>query len=175
MKNNRIVAMLTVFLVFILFLAMKPGDNLVLLMRVASITAAVVFIGIILYTRILWRVQPFNKLHNVVDIGGKWSGKIYLDEGKCYDVSAHIVQYLDEIKIKLKTDDVLNDSLVCRMTSTNSGVKLYVVYRTKPNGKVESISQIEYGSFIINCDEDFLDGVFFSSSRESGRLELYRK
>lgn len=174
-KNNKIVAILTVFLVFILFLAMKPGDNPVLLMRVASITAVIVFVGIILYTRILWRVQPFNKLHNVVDIGGKWKGKILLNDGRSCEVYAHIIQYLDEIKIKVKTDDLYNDSLVCKMSADNSGVKLYAVYKAKPNGRVDSISQIEYGTFIINCDEDFLEGIFYTSTRVSGKAELYRK
>ena len=55
------------------------------------------------------------------------------------------------------------------------GSKLYAVYKSKPNGRVDSKDQIEYGTFIIDCDEDLLEGVFFTSNKLSGKLELYRK
>ena len=154
---------------------MKPGDNPVILMRIVSIVAAVVFFGMILYTRVLWRVSPFNKLHNVIDIGGKWKGHMELENGNHYEVETSIVQYLDEVKIKIKTGDFFNDSLVCKMKIDAQGARLYAVYKSKPNGKVDSKNQIEYGTFIINCDEDFLEGVFFTSSKLAGNLELYRK
>ena len=75
MGKNKVISIFTVFLCFVLFIAMKPGDNPVILMRIVSIVAAVVFFGMILYTRVLWRVSPFNKLHNVIDIGGKWKDR----------------------------------------------------------------------------------------------------
>jgi hypothetical protein len=175
MSKNKVVTIFTVFLVFVLFIAMKPGDNPIILMRVASIAAAIIFLGMILYTRILWRIAPFNKLHKVIDIGGKWQGKILMNDGEAHEVDAHIFQYLDDIKIKVKTNDFYNDSLSCKMRVDSKGSYLYVVYRSKPNGKVDSKSQIEYGTFIIKCDEDFLEGMFYSSSSTSGKVELYRK
>ena len=154
---------------------MKPGDNPEILLRIASIVTVIVFVGLILYTRVLWRVSPFNKLHNVIDIGGKWKGHISLDEGDYYEVEATIVQYLDDVKIKLKTNNFYDDSLVCKMKTDAKGSKLYVVYKSRPTGKVGSKNQLEYGTFIINCDEDFLEGMFFTSNKEAGQLELYRK
>ena len=175
MGKNRVIAIFTVFLCFILFIAMKPGDNPEILLRIASIVAIVVFLGIILYTRVLWRVSPFNKLHNVVDIGGKWQGHISLDDGSYYEVETVIYQSLDDVRIKIKTNEFFNDSLMCKMKVDAKGAKLYAVYKSKPNGKVDSKKQIEYGTFIINCDEDFLEGLFFTSNKETGQLELYRK
>lgn len=175
MGKNRVIAIFTVFLVFILFVAMKPGDNPEILLRIASIVTVVVFLGLILYTRVLWRVSPFNKLHRIIDVGGKWQGKMWLENGAHYDVVTVITQYLDDVKIKIKTDNFLNDSLVCRISVDSQGAKLYAVYKSKPTGKVDSRDQIEYGTFIINCDEDFLEGIFFTSNKLSGRLELYRK
>lgn len=175
MSKNRVVAIFTVFLCFILFVAMKPGDNPVILVRIASIVAVIVFFGIILYTRVLWRVSPFNKLHKVIDIGGKWQGNLFLESGAKYDVDTVIVQYLDDVKIKIKTNDFLNESVVCKISFETQGAKLYAVYKSKPNGKVNSKEQIEYGTFIINCDEDILDGQFFMSNKLIGRIELYRK
>lgn len=175
MGKNRVVAIFTVFLCFVLFIAMKPGDNPVILMRIVSIVAAIVFIGVILYTRILWRVAPFNNFHRVIDIGGKWHGHMELEGGAHYEVETCITQYLDDVKIKIKTDNFFNDSLVCKITVDNQGSRLYAVYKSKPTGRVDSKDQIEYGTFIINCDEDFLEGLFFTSNKLSGRLELYRK
>ena len=133
------------------------------------------FLGTILYTRVLWRVSPFNKLHKVIDVGGKWQGTMSLENGACYEVFTVITQYLDDIKIKIKTNNFLNDSLVCKMSIDSQGTKLYAVYKSKPNGKVDSKDQIEYGTFIINCDEDYLEGLFFTSNKLAGKLELYRR
>lgn len=175
MSKNKILAVLSVFLVFLLFVAMKPGDNPVILMRVASIATGGVFFAMILYTRILWRVSPFCKLHNVIDIGGKWHGKLFIDEGSIYEIDVQIIQYLDDIKIRLKTNDFYEDSLVCKMKKTNQGTFLYFVYKSKPSGKLDSIDKIEYGTFIVKCDEDFLEGMYYASSKRSGKVELYRK
>lgn len=175
MSKNKVVALFTVFLTFILIIALKPGDDPVILIRIASIVAAIMFVGMILYTRVLWKIAPFNKLHRVIDIGGKWQGNMTLENGVSYNVYTVITQYLDEIRIKIKTDNFLNDSLVCKMSVDAQGSKLYAVYKSKPNGKVDSKDQIEYGTFIIDCDEDFLEGLFFTSNKLSGRLELYRK
>jgi len=175
MGKNRMVAIFTVFLVFILFVAMKPGDNPEILIRIASIVAIIVFLGTILYTRVLWRVAPFNKLHKVIDIGGKWQGVMSLENGVNYEVFTVITQHLDEVKINIKTNNFLNDSLACRIAVDSQGSKLYAVYKSKPNGKVDSRDQIEYGTFIIKCDEDFLEGIFFTSNKLAGKLELYRR
>ena len=175
MSENRVVAIFTVFLSFILFIAMKPGDNPEILIRIVSIVTVIVFLGTILYTRVLWRITPFNKLHRIIDIGGKWQGSMEFQDGSAYQVETIIVQYLDEVKIKIKTDNFLNDSLTCKMKVDANGAKLYAVYKSKPNGKVGSREQIEYGTFIINCDEDFLEGIFFTSNKLAGRLELYRR
>lgn len=175
MSKNKIVSIFAVFLVFILFLAMKPGDNPVILMRVASIATAIIFIGMILYTRILWKLVPFNKLHRVVDIGGKWIGKLVYEDGRSFEVEVNIVQYLDDIKVKIKTNNFYEDSLVCKMKYTNQGVYLYFVYKSKPNGKLDSMDKIDYGTFIVKCDEDYLEGNYFTLSRKLGNIELYRK
>lgn len=175
MSKNKIISVFSVFLVFILFIAMKPGDNPVILMRVVSISTAVVFVGMILYTRVLWKVFPFNKMHNVMDISGKWQGKLNLDDGKYYEVDVHVVQYLDDIKVKIKSNDFCDDSLVCKMSCNSSGTYLYFVYKSKPITKLDSRDQIDYGTFIVKCDEDYLDGTFFTLSRMLGKVELYRK
>lgn len=175
MSKNKVVALFTILLSFILFVALKPGDNPVMLFRIASIVVAIIFAGVILYTRVLWKVPPFNKLHNKIDIGGKWRGSMVMEDGSSYAIDASIVQYLDDIKLKIKTNDILNDSLVCHMSADNQGVKLYAVYKSKPSARVDYKEQIYYGTFIINCDEDYLEGIFFASNDVSGRIELYRK
>ena len=175
MSSNKIVSIFAVLLVLILFVAMKPGDNPVILMRVASITATVIFFGMILYTRVLWKLPFFKSMHRVIDIGGKWKGKLVFETGNSYDVDVHIIQYLDDIRVKVKTDNFYNDSLVCKMKYTTQGTYLYFVYKSKPNGKLDSVDQIDYGTFIVKCDEDYLEGTYFTSSKSLGNVELYRK
>ena len=175
MGKNKIIAICSVFLCFILFIAMKPGDDPVILVRIASITAAIVFVGMIFYTHFLWKVSPFNKLHKVIDVSGKWYGRMEFEEGNSYEVNAVIIQHLDDIKLTIRTGTFLNDSLVSQMSFDAQGTKLYAVYKSKPNGKLGSKDQIEYGTFILNCDEDYLEGLFFSSSKLIGKVELYRK
>ena len=114
MSGNKVVTVFSVLLVFILFVAIKPGDNPVLLMRIASISAVIIFIGMIVYTRFLWRMIPFINLHKVIDIGGKWQGKMIFENGEIFDIQANIVQYLDDIKIKVKTNEFFNESLACK-------------------------------------------------------------
>lgn len=175
MSKNKIVSVFSVILVFILFVAMKPGDNPIILMRVASISACVIFFVMILYTRVLWKVSPFNKIHRTINIGGKWKGQLVTNNDDVYDVDVHIIQYLDDIKVKIKTDNFYNDSLVCTMKSTSQGTYLYFVYKSKPSGKLDSIDKIDYGTFIVKCDEDYLEGSYFTSNKVLGRVELYRK
>jgi len=175
MSKNKVLAILSVCLVFLLFVAMKPGDNPVILMRVVSIATALVFFGMILYTRVLWKISPFNKLHRVIDIAGKWQGKLYIEDGTSYEVDVHIIQYLDDIKVKIKTNNFYNDSLVCRMKTDSHGTFLYFVYKSKPTGKLDSMDKIDYGTFIVKCDEDFLEGTYFTVNKTLGKVELYRK
>ena len=175
MSKNKVVSIFSVFLVFILFIAMKPGDNPVILMRVVSISTAIVFMGMIIYTRFLWKIAPFNKLHRVINIGGKWQGDLIINNSEKFNVNVHIIQYLDDIKVKVKTDNFYNDSLVCKMKTDRLGTYLYFVYKSKPNGRLDSINKIDYGTFIVKCDEDYLEGSYFTSSKVSGTVELYRK
>lgn len=175
MSKNKVVSIFSVFLVFVLFIAMKPGDNPVILMRVVSFATVIIFCGMILYTRVLWKLSPFDKMHKVINIGGKWHGQLMLEDGNRYNVDVHIIQYLDDIKVKIKTNDFYNDSLVCKMSHTNQGTFLYFVYKSKPNGKLDSINQVDYGTFIVKCDDDYLEGSYFTSSKVLGKVELYRK
>ena len=90
-------------------------------------------------------------------------------------ISCSIVTNLEDINVKIKTDDFYNDSLTCRMKTDYKGTFLYIVYKSKPNGKLDSKDQIDYGTFVIKCDEDLLEGTFYTSSCLSGKVELYRK
>ena len=120
-------------------------------------------------------MAPFNKLHRVINFGGKWNGQLIIDNGDVYDVDVHIIQYLDDIRVKVKTNNFYNDSLVCKMKTDSNGTYLYFVYKSKPNGKVDSINQIDFGTFIVRCDEDYLQGSYFTLSKVIGKVELYRK
>jgi len=175
MHNNKVTALITVFLTFILFIILQPGDNPLALIRVASIVAAIVLIIAVIYTHFLWRLEPFVRIHHVTDISGKWEGKFPISEDKTIDVEVTIKQYYDDIKLELTTDHNKSESLVSKISSEADGSKLYIVYKCKPSKKVESKDEIDFGTIILRLDEDILEGEIFNSKGISGHIELYRK
>lgn len=175
MSRNKVTALITVFLTFILFIILQPGDDPLALIRIASIVAAVVLILIVLYTHFLWRLQPFCNLHKIIDISGKWEGKLPVSEDKQIHLEIKIRQYFDDVKVTIFTDHNYSESLVTRIVHEADGSKLYVVYKCKPISNVVSKSDIDYGTIIVRLDEDILEGEYFNSRNMSGHIELYRK
>ena len=53
MSKNKVTALLTVFLTFILFVILQPGDDPLALIRVASIVAGVVIVVIVVIVAII--------------------------------------------------------------------------------------------------------------------------
>lgn len=174
MGQNKVTALITVFLTFILFIILQPGDDPLALIRIASIVAAIVIVMVVIYTRFLWRLEPFTRFHHIVDISGKWEGKMPLSD-KEIPVEVKIKQYYDDVVVKITTDHNFSESLVTKISNEPDGSKLYLVYKCKPNSRIESKQEIDYGTMIFRLDEDVLEGEFFNSKKLSGHIELYRK
>ena len=175
MSKNKVTALLTVFLTFILFVILQPGDDPLALIRVASIVAGVVIVVIVIYTHFLWRVEPFTRFHHVIDVSGRWAGKLPLSEDKIINVEVRVKQYFDDVNVEVITDKNKSESLVTKIVNDPEGSKLYIVYKCKPLGKVESKDDIDYGTIIVRLNEDVLEGEFFNSRNVHGKIELYRK
>lgn len=174
MSQSKVTALITVFLTFILFIILQPGDDPLALIRIASIVAGIVIVLVVVYTRFLWRVEPFTRFHHVVDISGKWEGKLPVGD-KEIPVEVKIKQYYDDVIVELTTDHNHSESLVTKIVNDVDGSKLYIVYKCKPTSRVESKSDIDYGTIIVRLDEDILEGEYFNSKNISGHIELYRK
>ena len=175
MGRNKITALLTVFLTFILFIILQPGDDPLVWIRIASIVAAVVIILVVLYTHFLWKLEPFKRFHRVIDISGKWVGTMPINNEKEIHIEVKIKQFYDDVMVEIKTNNKHSDSLVTKIINDPDGAKLYIVYKCKPNKKVESKDDIDYGTMILRMDEDVLEGEFFNSKNITGLIELYRK
>ena len=175
MNRNKVTALITVFLTFILFIIVQPGDDPLAMVRIASIVAASVLILIVIYTHFLWKVEPFKRLHKIVDISGKWEGKLPISDGREITVEVTIKQYYDDVSVELVTDHNKSESLVTRISCEPEGNKLYIVYKCKNSKKIESKDDIDYGTMLLRLDEDLLEGEFFNSKSLSGKIELYRK
>lgn len=175
MGNNKVTALITVFLTFILFIILQPGDNPLALIRVASIVAAIVLIIVVAYTHFFWRVEPFTRIHKVTDISGKWEGAFPNKVNKELEVVVKIKQYYDDIHVELTTNNTKSESLVTKIVNDGDGSKLYIVYKSKPLKVVESKDEIDFGTIILRVDEDILEGELFNSKGLSGHIELYRK
>ena len=173
MGRNKVTALITIFLTFILFIILQPGDDPLALIRIASIVAALVIVLLVLYTHFLWRIEPFKRFHHIVDINGKWGGKMPYGE-KVVDVELRIKQHYDDVSVDITTDGIRGESMVTNILDNNDGYKLYIVYKLKPN-VVEDKEQIDFGTIIVNLDEDILEGVVFTSKNMDGYVEFYRK
>ena len=175
MGRSKVTALITVFLTFILFIILQPGDDPLALVRIASIVAAIVVVLIVAYNHFLWRLEPFVRFHHIVDISGKWEGKLPISIDKEIPLEVRIKQYYDDVVVKVITDHNQSESLVTKIVNEPDGSKLYIVYKCKPTGKIESKEDIDYGTIIVRLDEDILEGEYFNSKNMSGHIELYRK
>ena len=175
MNRNKLTALITIFLTFILFMILQPGDDPLALVRIASIVAVVVLVLILIYTHFLWKIEPFSRFHKVIDISGTWVGKLPVSSEKEIHLEMRVRQYYDEVKVSITTDHNFSESLVTRIVNESDGNRLYVIYKCKPTTKVESKADIDYGSLILRLDEDILEGEYFNSRNMSGHIELYRK
>ena len=173
MGKNKATALITIFLTFILFMILQPGDDPLALIRIASIVAGGVIILLIIYTHFLWRIEPFKRFHHVVDINGKWVGKIPYGD-KIIDVEIKVKQYYDDVNVDIISGESHGESMVTSILDNNDGYKLYIVYKFKPN-KVENKDQIDFGTIIVDLDEDVLEGVIFTSKNMNSHVEFYRK
>jgi len=174
MGQSKVTALITIFLTFILFVIMQPGDDPLALIRIASIVAGSVIVLILVYTHFLWRLEPFKRFHHIVDIGGKWEGKIRYGDKELL-VEARIKQYFSDVVVEVYTNNSHSESMVTQIINDPDGNKLYIVYKTKPNGRVESKNDIYYGTIMVRLDEDILEGEYFDSNNISGHIEMYRK
>lgn len=172
--NNKLVAIITIFLAFILFLIIQPGDNPFMIMKIAGITASVVLFIIIIYTRYLWRVPPFSSMHKMIDVSGKWEGKATDKDGFEKIIKLRVRQYYDDVRVKLTGDDFVSESLICKLKRETTGLFLYIMYRSKNIEGVTSKSDMFYGTMIIRCDLDILVGEYFDSNNNHKTFELYR-
>ena len=174
MKQNKVTALITIFLTFILFVIMQPGDDPLALIRIASIVAGVVIVLGLAYTHLLWRVEPFIRFHHIVDISGRWVGKIPHGDSEI-DVEVKIKQHFCDVAVEVFSNKNHSESMVTEIVNDPDGNKLYIVYKTKPNGRVSSKDEIYYGTIMVRMDEDILEGEYFDSNNISGHIELYRK
>lgn len=174
MGKNKFIAIITVFLALVLFVIFRPGDDPVLTFKIATIAATVVFIGTFLFDRYLWRVPPFASMHSIVDINGKWEGKSIDQNGLIILTELRIIQHFNDVKVKFVGDDFNSESLICKLKKENTGLFLYILYRSRPKDKVTSKKEIYFGSMIIRCDPDVLVGEFFTTKDEKYKIELYR-
>lgn len=175
MGKNKFLAIITVFLALILFIIFRPGDDPILTFKIATIAASVVFVGVFLFDRYLWRIPPFCSLHNVIDISGDWAGKTENGEdGSFLELNLKIAQHFDDVKVKISGDTFVSESLICRLKREKNGSFLYVLYRSKPKQKLTSQEDITYGSMIVRCDPDVLICEYFTNNNIKHKIELFR-
>ena len=175
MNQNKVTALITIFLTFILFMILQPGDDPLALIRIASIVAGIVLVLIVIYSRFLWKVEPFSRLHKIIDISGVWQGKLPLENDKEIVIEMRIKQYFDDVKISIISEKNHSESMITKIVHEPDCGKLYVVYKCRPHKGVDTKEDIDYGTLMLRIDEDILEGEYFNNKSMAGHVELYRK
>lgn len=97
------------------------------------ISVTVIIIG--LYSKLLWRYNPFEKTPKLM---GTYSGIIeYNFSGKIEqkDISVTIKQTLFSIKVQISTNEITSNTIVGNLVEENDEYILYYTYITNPKSE----------------------------------------
>ncbi len=136
-----------------------------------SVTASIIIICF--YEKYLWRYNPFEKTPRLKD---KYSGKIkYKFCGKSGEknVEVFIKQSLLNIRVKIKTNEIVSDSIVSELVNENGQYILYYTYITTPKSEFSESNPIQYGTArLFFCEGEKLEGIYWTSRKTKGDIYL---
>lgn len=133
----------------------------------ASVT--IIFAGI--YSKWLWRKNPFDKTPKLLK---KYIGKIeykFNNEFGEKSTEIYISQNLFSISVRMKTDEVESTSLASKLVEENDRYVLYYTYITNPKSKYSEENPIQYGTCrIVVNNPKRLEGVYWTTSKTKGDI-----
>ena len=129
----------------------------------------------ILYERVLWRVNPFEKTPK---IHGMYEGEIeyqYGDGGR-KAVTATVKQSLLTVKVFVYTNEISSRSINSIIMDDGSEKVLLYTYITNPESKVRKQNPIAYGTCRMSLEKrGELKGSYWTSQSTVGDISLLRK
>ena len=151
--------------------------------RYVSIAAFVLVVANLAWTRLLWRVRPFQLLAKVPpNVLGTWKCELRSEwvnpetgEGVPPKIVYLVVrQTLDDVKVKILTDESSSVSTAASVTRDADGCRLTYVYRNEPDSSVNHRSAIHYGGTnltITGAPGRRLRGRYWTDRSSRGELE----
>lgn len=177
MKNNikSIINLTTVIsLVFtVIVIRFKQFNSLYDYIGTASDLVAIIVCIDLIYVKYIWKYIPFEKTPRIY---GTYEGIIrYNFNGNESEknIRLEIKQTLLSVKVKVITDEITSDSIMGNIVEEREANVLYYTYITNPQSKYSMNNPIQYGTCrLIITDIDKLEGIYWTSRRTNGDIEL---
>lgn len=136
-----------------------------------SVTASLIVMYF--YEKTLWR---YNVFENTPRLKERYSGKIkyrYNGISGEKNIDFSVKQSLFTVKVEIKTDEIISDSIVSELVNENGQHVLYYTYITTPKSEYSDLNPIQYGtSRLVLCDDGRLEGIYWTSRNTKGDIYL---
>lgn len=155
-------------LLFVLLNKILPQKEMMDLIDIAVI---VVGIGFTIYSKYIWKINPFEKTPKVY---GNYSVTFISNHDKKkrkMDIS--IEQTLFKTKIKIITKESNSISLVANIKKINDEWNLIYTYENTPNILERNHSDIHYGTCILSIENNkIIGGYYYTDRNTSGDIKF---
>lgn len=163
------IAFILMIIIYILFPFSTISDFFGNVGKVISIT--VILMG--MYDKIIWKYNPLEKIPRIM---GTYCGKIEYSYNGIADeknVSVNIKQTLLSVNVRIKTNEIISNTIVSDLIEENDQYVLYYTYITNPKSKYSIENPIQYGTCRIEiCSGSSLKGIYWTSRKTIGDIEL---
>ena len=155
-------------LVFVLINKFFPKMEI---MDIIDISVIIVGIGFAIYTKYIWKYNPFEKKPKVY--GSYNVIFISTHDNKKRKMDIDIEQTLFKTKIKIITKESKSVSLVANIEKINDEWKLIYTYKNEPNILERNHSGIHYGTCILSIENNkIIGGYYYTDRNTSGEIEF---
>lgn len=128
---------------------------------------------ILLYVKLLWRINPLEKTPRLKKeyigvLTTTYKGN-YLEK----EVKLHIQQTLLNVNLILVTDESRSNSITASISKIHNEWKLIYCYMNVPNANVRKRSEIHYGTAMLSVDNvQKLTGHYYTDRKTTGDMNF---
>ena len=159
--------------VFVLIWLVTLPENMHDLFGNIGNTVAATMLILCFYEKQIWRYNPLEKTPRLKQ---KYSGKIkyrWDEKNAEKNIEVWITQSLLKVRVKIKTDEIMSNSISSELLQENGQHVLYYTYITTPKSEYSDSNPIQYGtSRLVLCEDGKFEGIYWTSRKTKGDLYL---
>lgn len=176
--DNRTTKFLTkclwvALILFVLRYLIRNFESLYDFLGAAGEVISVTIIIMGLYSGVLWRYNPFEKIPKLM---GKYEGIIeynFSGTPEKKKTTVTIKQTLLSIQVQIATNEITSNTILGNLNEENDQYVLYYTYITNPKSKYSDENPIQYGTCrLLTNVKDKLAGTYWTSRKTIGDIEL---